>query len=237
MYPTVPSTTPASVPAETVGDCVSSPLSPAGAVSFARPKSRILAVPSLVTITFSGLRSRCTIPVSWALARPSAIWVATASSFFRGIGPAARSLRSVSPSTRSMAIHDVPLGRADVVDRDDVGMVERGGRARLLFESLQALRVVREVGGKDLDRHVAPEARVIGPVDLSHPARAERREDLVGAEARSGRKCHPITAVRIFLRRGVAVSFWMRTLRPFSLRPLLLRGPAHQTGDAEIIGE
>ena len=108
MYPTVPSTTPTSVPAEAVGDCVSSPLSPVGAVSFASPKSRILAVPSFVTITFSGFRSRCTIPVSWALASPSAICVATASSFFSGSGPAASSLRKVSPSTRSMAIHDVP---------------------------------------------------------------------------------------------------------------------------------
>ena len=58
MYPTVPSTTPASVPAETVGDCVTSPVSPDGAVSLASPKSRILTMFSRVTITFSGFRSR-----------------------------------------------------------------------------------------------------------------------------------------------------------------------------------
>ena len=46
---------------------------PPSDVSFARPKSRILTSPSFVTITFSGFRSRCTIPASCALARPSAI--------------------------------------------------------------------------------------------------------------------------------------------------------------------
>src|SRR6266542_5503185 len=39
-------------------------------ITFARPKSRILTRPSRVTKTFSGLRSRCTIPFSWAAARP-----------------------------------------------------------------------------------------------------------------------------------------------------------------------
>ena len=42
--------------------------------SLARPKSRIFTKPSPVTITFSGLRSRCTMPAACALARPSAIW-------------------------------------------------------------------------------------------------------------------------------------------------------------------
>ena len=44
--------------------------------SLARPKSRILTRPSLVTNRFSGFRSRCTIPFSCAAARPCAIWTA-----------------------------------------------------------------------------------------------------------------------------------------------------------------
>ena len=36
---------------------------------------------------------------------------------------------------------------------------------------------------QDLDRHGPLEARVARLVDLSHPAGADRREDLVGAEA------------------------------------------------------
>ena len=47
------------------------------AVRRARPKSRILARPSAVTMTFSGLRSRCTTPLACAAARPSAIWRAS----------------------------------------------------------------------------------------------------------------------------------------------------------------
>ena len=44
-------------------------------VSLARPKSRILTRPSLVTKTFSGFRSRWTMPFSCAAARPWTIWI------------------------------------------------------------------------------------------------------------------------------------------------------------------
>ena len=43
-----------------------------GRVSFARPKSRIFTRPSLVTNRFSGFRSRWTMPLSCAAARPLA---------------------------------------------------------------------------------------------------------------------------------------------------------------------
>ena len=83
MYPTVPMITPGVVPV-IVGSFAPSPLPEPFAVSFARPKSRILTSPSFVTITFSGFRSRCTIPASCAFARPSAIWVAIGKSFLIG---------------------------------------------------------------------------------------------------------------------------------------------------------
>ena len=58
MYPAVPSTVPGIVAtAVTACGCAS-----IGSVSFARPKSRIFARPSVVTKMFSGLRSRCTMP-------------------------------------------------------------------------------------------------------------------------------------------------------------------------------
>src|SRR5216684_1531610 len=59
-------------------------------------------------------------------------------------------------------------------------------RARLLLEATQAVRVLGERQRQDLDRHVARDARIAGPVDLPHPARPERGEDLVRAEARAG---------------------------------------------------
>ena len=41
--------------------------------AFARPKSRTLIVPSFVTITLAGFRSRWTMPREWAASRPSMI--------------------------------------------------------------------------------------------------------------------------------------------------------------------
>ena len=51
-------------------------------------------------------------------------------------------------------------------------------------------RVVGEVLRQHLDRDVALEARVARAVDLAHAAGAERRQDLVRAEAVAGREAH-----------------------------------------------
>ena len=65
-------------------------------------------------------------------------------------------------------------------------MVQGAGGARLLLEAAQPIRVGREGRGQHLDRDLAPEPRVPRAVDLAHPARAEGREHLVGAEASAG---------------------------------------------------
>jgi hypothetical protein len=57
MYPSVPMTTPGSVPAA-VGRLVCAPEAASLCVSLARPKSRIFTRPSDVRKTFSGFRSR-----------------------------------------------------------------------------------------------------------------------------------------------------------------------------------
>ena len=57
--------------------------------------------------------------------------------------------------------------------RRDVGVIEDPGGAGLLLEALQAVRVARKRGRQDLDRDLAAEPRVLRPVDLAHPARAE----------------------------------------------------------------
>ena len=56
--------------------------------TFARPKSRILTKPSRVTITFSGFRSRWTMPASWAWASASASWAARFRALRTGRAPA-----------------------------------------------------------------------------------------------------------------------------------------------------
>ncbi len=65
------------------------------------------------------------------------------------------------------------LGLAAVVDRDDVGMRERGGVLGLAAEALDELLVGRVLLVQDLDRDPPAELLVLGQVDVRHPARAE----------------------------------------------------------------
>ena len=83
---------------------------------------------------------------------------------------------------------------SDVEDLRDVRVVERGEGLRLPLEAPQPLLVVRELLGQDLDRHLAFEARVLGPIDLAHASGPEGTDDLVvrqglaGDEGHGGRK-------------------------------------------------
>ena len=78
--------------------------------------------------------------------------------------------------------------RAEIEDREDVRMVQRRDRVGLALESRHRLGIVRKRLGKHLHRDLAIQLRVPRPVHLAHPARAERCEDLVRAEAGAGRK-------------------------------------------------
>ena len=75
-----------------------------------------------------------------------------------------------------------PRRLADLVDRDDVRVVEGGGRARLLGEAAEAVRDRGEGLGQELDGDVAVEVVVAGAVDLTHAPRAQLVEELVPAE-------------------------------------------------------
>ena len=72
-------------------------------------------------------------------------------------------------------------GLAAVVDRDDVGMPQAGGRGRLTPEPLDEARVAGVAVGQDLDRHLAPERLVGGEVHVGHAARSELALDQVAA--------------------------------------------------------
>ena len=71
---------------------------------------------------------------------------------------------------------------ADVVDRADVRVVQRGDRPRLVLEAQPRFRVGRERAGQHLDGDRAIEPGVARAVDLAHSARAERGDDFVGTE-------------------------------------------------------
>ncbi len=81
------------------------------------------------------------------------------------------------------------LVRADVVDRQHVRVVQGPGRARLALEALPPLGR-GHVAGQHLDRDVAAEAPVASAVHLAHSPGADRREDLVDAEASADRQAH-----------------------------------------------
>jgi hypothetical protein len=65
-------------------------------------------------------------------------------------------------------------------------MVERGERLCLACKARQAIRISRERCRQDLDRGVAIQPRVARAIDLAHAAGANRRQDFVRADERTG---------------------------------------------------
>ena len=77
--------------------------------------------------------------------------------------------------------HEVvmPVGLGNVDRLDDVGMVQPGGGAGFLEESLDEDGVLGEPGGEHLDGDDAVHAHLVGAVDMAHAAAREFRAQLV----------------------------------------------------------
>ena len=78
------------------------------------------------------------------------------------------------------------LGLANLVNHGDVRMLEGRRGARLLHEPVASHGIGDERGRQHLQRDVAVETRITGPVHLAHAAGAEWSENLVRTEALSG---------------------------------------------------
>jgi hypothetical protein len=91
---------------------------------------------------------------------------------------------------------------AEVVDREDVRVRERGDRQRLALEARQGVGIPGERLGQDLDRDVAVQLGVARAIDLAHSPDPQWREDFERGESGSCRECH----------FGAATSFWKRGL-------------------------
>ena len=152
---------------------------------FANPKSSTLA-PSLVSMTLPGFRSRWIIPVRCARSSASAISRAVRSVSFSGSAPRLRRSPSVSPSRYSITKVIEPALLPDVVEGANMGVVKRGNSARLPFETLADVRPFSGVRRKHLDSNGAVQPRIARLVNFAHAARADKREDLIRAESRSG---------------------------------------------------
>ena len=61
---------------------------------------------------------------------------------------------------------------SNVVERADMRMIESGDCLRLASSAAES-NIASKLGGQNLDRNAAAEARVAGRVDLAHPAGAE----------------------------------------------------------------
>ena len=102
-------------------------------------------------------------------------------------------LQALGQGLALQVLHDQvvdPILPAEVVEDADVGMIQGGDGPGLTLEALAQVRASCQLRREDLDRHRPIQARVPGPVDLAHAAGAERRGDLVGAEAGAGGEGH-----------------------------------------------
>ena len=87
-----------------------------------------------------------------------------------------------------------PAVLADVVDRDDVRMVERGRRPRLRAKAGDATGVANHHVRKDLEGDVAAEPRISCAPNLPHAAGTQCRDHFVGTNFRALANRHEMSA-------------------------------------------
>ena len=96
------------------------------------------------------------------------------------------------PTAQGLALQELgdrvddPVGVAEVVDGEDVGVGERGHRLGLALEPRQSQLVLHQMLGQHLDGNRAIEGEVGGEVDLAHAAGAEAALDPEMAELLAG---------------------------------------------------
>ena len=156
----------------------------------ARPKSRILTMPSRVRKTLSGFRSRWTMPAVVRRGEPARDLLRVVERLARRDGGRASRSRSVSPSSSSITAYATPPSRPKSWIARMFGCESAATACASRSNRASASALPAESVRQHLDRDVALEPRVPRPVHLSHAARAERRQDLVRAEAGARRESH-----------------------------------------------
>ena len=82
------------------------------------------------------------------------------------------------------------LDPIDAEDLSHIRMVQARERFGFAFEAAQPFLFLGEMLWQDLDRHLAFEACVPGPIDLAHGPGTEGAEDLVEGEELAGIEAH-----------------------------------------------
>ena len=97
----------------------------------------------------------------------------------------------------------------EIVNRQDVWMRQRSDRFRLALEAGQGVGISCNGLREDLDRHVPIQLAIPRAVDLPHPACAQSRDDLKGAETCAGCKGQAVD----YTSRGPQKTFAAETCR------------------------
>ena len=135
--------------------------------------------PGWVTIRLALLICRWTIPFSCAAARPRAVWIASSIASIHG---KRRRFNFALHGLTFEVGHDderLPIGLVDLVDRADVGVIKRRGRAGFAQKACLLRLTAKLARGEKLQSDGAAELGVFGLVDFPHPALTQLGKDLV----------------------------------------------------------
>ena len=80
--------------------------------------------------------------------------------------------------------------QTDVVNREDVGMAERGNRAGFEFEAMEAIGITGQLAREHFQGDVAAETGIAGAVDFAHAAGSDEPKNLIGTESIAGSESH-----------------------------------------------
>jgi hypothetical protein len=107
-------------------------------------------------------------------------------------GDRTRQRASAEPSLQGLPREQLgdEIGRTRVlsslVQGDDVGVIQGADGPGLVPEPVQTRRILLDLAGQDLQRHLAADAHVPRPVNLAHSTAAQHAQDLVRPDAAAG---------------------------------------------------
>ena len=187
------------------------------------PKSMTTTRFDRVSMTFSGLRSRCTNPAAWIASRPASSCPAISPARLRSNGPfSARSSASVVPSTNSIDTISWPSSTTRSNTRQTFAETTWRALRTSRRKQVPGAIVSDQVGSKRLERHFHSELHIEGMPHLSLTTATENAQKPVAAtENQGGAKATGVA------REGGRSLRDSETLLPGSRRP---RGPAGTSG-------
>ena len=74
------------------------------------------------------------------------------------------------------------VGLFEIVDRGNVGMIQRGEKLGFTLEAADPVRVAGELSGKDLNGNVTFQLRIARSIDFAHAPGADQRHKLIIAD-------------------------------------------------------